>query len=1055
MTEEVIIKVDLQGEDSVDKLNKNIENISKNALKASSEVLKMKSAFDVVNASLNTASVSGDKFINKLLSIRFPKIGEMSQKEVKILYQAFTQAEKIGSGMFDMASLAAKVFKGDMNQVNLAIAQYNELFEKNTGVDGITLNTSALLALRNQVIATGSSVSVLNKEISNMATNTQVDIVGEKFKFTEVSIRQFLETAKGFAAEVGANFTITPEAVQKAWAQANEELREYTDLFKNIDNKTVKIGDIMMEIPDETNKSLEGYKTSIRGLQEQVSALTQQYSLLSEKDRQVFGPEILKRIEVQTKALNEATVETNRLGISALRGKNSGFDPLSNSIMQLGRELPNFAISANIGFMAISNNLPILADAISQFKKMREEAILNGEEVPKMGDKIRGSLFSLGGAVTVLAGLFLMFGDKIIKGVVDWLNKIPESVKVKIDIDNEVFKSLEKDLININKFVNDYRKASKDGNKERLEELEKFGKKEYDLNDARLKQIRDTTEGWKTAFKEYLKIAEDTYWNEAIIKKRVEAQQTGEKALQKAIQLFKSQSDTGFMSGRTAQMGLSASTRKGWTWGQLVEAARKNDWAGKTDADIRAFGVPQQIIDELRTYFLQLEIVKSLPKLRDADLKTGVEKPSVVKKPEVSLYKSLGLSVIKEEADRIARESFTKPLLDAEIKYTNEELVIMDDNNKRRVGIYDDAIEDQIDYVKRREDAIQKDLNNELVYQYGQKALLQEEVNRFDTISSEYDTVIADLNTYNKNRVNLLNTNALIEDQINKSKNQKDIEALNKQKQTNLEAIQLIDQDIAAKQLQKTALEAQLKEFEGYPEKMAQITAQIAQLNVAITDSLRVSADTERAIWDARISMAKDYLDAISNVAGGLADIAQGNMDLINAEYDRKIWANDEMIQSDEQRADNEYKIEMARWEALQKNFEMQKKMKEAQAWMDFASGSVGIWTAPGITSLAPFGHILAGIQQAALLATTIGNVKSIRSQQMLKPHKSNGGSASGSSSINIPINPAKNALTSRDENLNTMAKANQKDSTISVVKVSEINDVQNKVEVREKNSSY
>ena len=93
-------------------------------------------------------------------------------------------------------------------------------------------------------------------------------------------------------------------------------------------------------------------------------------------------------------------------------------------------------------------------------------------------------------------------------------------------------------------------------------------------------------------------------------------------------------------------------------------------------------------------------------------------------------------------------------------------------------------------------------------------------------------------------------------------------------------------------------------------------------------------------------------------------------MDLINAEYDRKIWANDEMIQSDEQRADKEYEIEMARWEALRENFEAQKKMKEAQAWMDFASGSVGIWTAPGITSLAPYGYILAGIQQAALLAT-------------------------------------------------------------------------------------
>lgn len=122
---------------------------------------------------------------------------------------------------------------------------------------------------------------------------------------------------------------------------------------------------------------------------------------------------------------------------------------------------------------------------------------------------------------------------------------------------------------------------------------------------------------------------------------------------------------------------------------------------------------------------------------------------------------------------------------------------------------------------------------------------------------------------------------------------------------------------------------------------------------------------------------------------------------------------------------------------------------------MDFASGSIGIWTAPGITSLAPFGYILAGIQQAALLATTVGNVATIRAQTLEKPHKPGSNSASAaSSSANIALNPTKTALTSKEENLNMMNQSGKKDDRLSV-KVTDINNVQTKVAVRETNASY
>ena len=48
------------------------------------------------------------------------------------------------------------------------------------------------------------------------------------------------------------------------------------------------------------------------------------------------------------------------------------FNALGVSLQQVVRELPAFSMSVNTGFLAISNNLPILADAIASARKENE-----------------------------------------------------------------------------------------------------------------------------------------------------------------------------------------------------------------------------------------------------------------------------------------------------------------------------------------------------------------------------------------------------------------------------------------------------------------------------------------------------------------------------------------------------------------------------------------------------------------------------------------------------------------------------------------------------------
>ena len=57
----------------------------------------------------------------------------------------------------------------------------------------------------------------------------------------------------------------------------------------------------------------------------------------------------------------------------------SGFSAINNSVMQIGREMPAFVNSINTGFMAISNNLPALFDAIKDIREQNKLAMAEAQ----------------------------------------------------------------------------------------------------------------------------------------------------------------------------------------------------------------------------------------------------------------------------------------------------------------------------------------------------------------------------------------------------------------------------------------------------------------------------------------------------------------------------------------------------------------------------------------------------------------------------------------------------------------------------------------------------
>lgn len=119
------------------------------------------------------------------------------------------------------------------------------------------------------------------------------------------------------------------------------------------------------------------------------------------------------------------------------------FNSLNMSVQQVARELPALAISANTFFLAISNNLPILADSISAVRKENQELIASGQKAVPVWKQVAGSLFSWQTALVAGVTILSMYGEEIfnVAGEMSGLSKV---TKTQIDRQKELNDSQQK-----------------------------------------------------------------------------------------------------------------------------------------------------------------------------------------------------------------------------------------------------------------------------------------------------------------------------------------------------------------------------------------------------------------------------------------------------------------------------------------------------------------------------------------------------------------------------------------------------------------------------------
>lgn len=186
---------------------------------------------------------------------------------------------------------------------------------------------------------------------------------------------------------------------------------------KNVDdveNQTLKLISALKQVIAEQKKQLEVNK--IAGL-----SYTQEVANIQALTGQVRGLEAGLNSLKKTKEEAEKTPSID-IDTEAVTRKTNN---LKMQFSQVARELPSLAMGPQMFILAISNNLPMLADAIADVRKQNELLAASGQKGVPVWKQLASSIFSWQTALVAAISLGIVFG----KDIANWVSSLFKAKK--------------------------------------------------------------------------------------------------------------------------------------------------------------------------------------------------------------------------------------------------------------------------------------------------------------------------------------------------------------------------------------------------------------------------------------------------------------------------------------------------------------------------------------------------------------------------------------------------------------------------------------------------
>ncbi|WP_337557580.1 hypothetical protein [Phocaeicola plebeius] len=196
----------------------------------------------------------------------------------------------------------------------------------------------------------------------------------------------------------------------------NAGLQSVGNNVSNVENQTQQLIVALKQVIAEQKKQLEANR-----------AASQNYTQEAANIQALTGQ--VKKLEAELKALKKAKQEVAKtpsidIDTEAVTRKTNN---LKMQFSQVARELPSLAMGPQMFILAISNNLPMLTQAISECREQNELLAASGQKGVPVWKQLASSIFSWQTALVAAISLGIVFG----KDIANW---VPSLFKAKKEL---------------------------------------------------------------------------------------------------------------------------------------------------------------------------------------------------------------------------------------------------------------------------------------------------------------------------------------------------------------------------------------------------------------------------------------------------------------------------------------------------------------------------------------------------------------------------------------------------------------------------------------------
>lgn len=221
-----------------------------------------------------------------------------------------------------------------------------------------------------------------------------------------------IEQLKAANRGLKAQYDALNKAEQNGFALTDKQIARRTSLSLTYEENKQAISRMRQEVANQIKLEQVAHG-SIDEMSQALARMRTVYRSLNEGERgNTFGQNLLKNIQALDTKIKELDAS---MGVHARNVGNyaSGWNGLSFSIQQVARELPSLAISPQTFFLAISNNLPVLADQLALTRQRVKELKAEGQSFTPVWKQVIKSIISwqtlLVAGITVLT----LYGKEI------------------------------------------------------------------------------------------------------------------------------------------------------------------------------------------------------------------------------------------------------------------------------------------------------------------------------------------------------------------------------------------------------------------------------------------------------------------------------------------------------------------------------------------------------------------------------------------------------------------------------------------------------------------